>query len=437
MKRIDILLLYEGRERELESIALLETELKRRGYTTKIECVYPNKEWLPFRYKAKVIFTPWAYNNRDMSFLNCFYISKYAKVINFHHEQYSGIDGNNILLPEGKSKDIYHISWGPNFTNDLIKAGCDKEKICEAGNIRLDFFKKRFNQMGVAKKELAKEFNIDDSKKWILFIANGYHLANEIKLENMCTIDKFARDKARICIEIRKDFLAYAEKYLKENSDVILIYRPHPVLAELDLNTDEIQRLCKEYRGRFFCIFKYAIRDWIINCDASFSIHSTSGVESYAASKPFYLFRTRKFFPKYDYSFYAKYCNIVENYSDFTRAIKHPMQINKWDEIREYYRLNINQYSYIIICDFVDRIIKDTNSHKVRIMNMVNMFGRGLYKQLLIVGTKFKPFRTRVERKALSDHRYNTVLPSNHDIYDDAEISHIERSIQLCIKEEI
>ena len=436
-QKVDILLMYEGKERELESVCLLETELKRRGYKTKIECVYPNKEWLPIRYRASVVFTPWAYNNRDMKFLSCFYINKNTKIINFHHEQYSGADGNNILIPLGRSKEVYHISWGPCFTRDLINAGCDREKICEPGNIRLDFFKPQFKKCVISKETLAKEFNIDASKKWVLFIANGYHLANEIKLENMSTIDKYAKEKAKVCTEIRTDFLNYVDMYLENNDEAIFIYRPHPVLAELDIMTKEIQHLLNKHEGRFFCVFKYAIREWIANCSLSISIHSTAGVESYAASKAFYLFRTKDFSKELDYSFYLKYRNIIRDYSGFESAIKEQRVVETWDAILKYYKIDGNEFAYEYICDFVDKIIHLKGDGKFLLGDLVNTYLRGLYKDFLVRGLKIKTIRKWIEKKAEMDSRYNTIFPSFHDVSKPEEIQQIERSIQACVRKEI
>ena len=175
---VDVLILLESKERELEGACLLKEELKSRGYIVLVKSVYPHKESLPFKYNAKIVITPWAYNNNDMKLFTCFYKNGNTKILNLHHEQYSGNNSENACLPKQQAKEIFHISWGEEFTKELLKTGCERKKICQSGNIRLDFFRKEFRSMSKNKNELAKEFGIDSNKKWVLFLANGYHLAD-------------------------------------------------------------------------------------------------------------------------------------------------------------------------------------------------------------------------------------------------------------------
>ena len=118
---VDVLILLESKERELEGACLLKEELKSRGYSVLVKSVYPNKESLPFKYNAKIVITPWAYNNNDMKLFTCFYKNGNTKILNLHHEQYSGNNSENACLPKQQAKEIFHISWGEEFTKELLK----------------------------------------------------------------------------------------------------------------------------------------------------------------------------------------------------------------------------------------------------------------------------------------------------------------------------
>ena len=162
-----------------------------KGKKVAIDSIFPNKEILPLKYKAKIIVMPWGYNDKNMQFINCFYRnSEHAQIYNWHHEQYSGQDDSNVCLPTGKAKELYHISWGNKFTEGLIRTGCSKNSIVTAGNVRLDFYKKLLAPVSLSKAELAKMYGLDANKKWALFIANGYHLMNEAELSKVKSIDK-------------------------------------------------------------------------------------------------------------------------------------------------------------------------------------------------------------------------------------------------------
>ena len=161
--KTDILILLESKERELESACLLNEELKKRGYKVLIKSVYPNKESYIFKYNPKLVITPWIYNDNDMKYFSCFYIHKNTKILNLHHEQYSGQNIENACLPKGEAKNVYHISWGNEFTQGLINTGCKESMICQAGNIRLDFFKENLKEMS----KTMTFFSQNDHLNWL------------------------------------------------------------------------------------------------------------------------------------------------------------------------------------------------------------------------------------------------------------------------------
>ena len=434
---VDVLILLESKERELEGACLLKEELKSRGYSVLVKSVYPNKESLPFKYNAKIVITPWAYNNNDMKLFTCFYKNGNTKILNLHHEQYSGNNSENACLPKQQAKEIFHISWGEEFTKELLKTGCERKKICQSGNIRLDFFRKEFRSMSKNKNELAKEFGIDSNKKWVLFIANGYHLADKKGISNMSSIDKNAKIKAEVSKKTRLEFLKYIEEYLAENDDTIFIYRPHPVYSFLDINQPEIKRLCEKYPKNFFCIFKYPIRYWIMNIDTVLSFHSTSGVECYVAKKNYVLFRPFAFDSKIDYEFYKDYPYVIKDYNDFIKYINLKEYITKKDVYKEYFEIKDKECTYIAICNFIDKIIKeadsDDNCNKINTKWYIYIYAKMIIKKLIIFLAKNKLFKKIILRTG--DTRIKHIIKNDDDFISDKEMENISNKIKKVIGE--
>lgn len=431
---IDILILVESKERELESACLLQEELKRRGYSVIITSVYPNKEILPFKYNPKIVVTPWVYNDNDMKLFTCFYRNKETKILNLHHEQYSGNNKENSCLPKETAKEVFHISWGKEFTRELIRVGCDKNKICQSGNIRLDFFKKEFMQMSKSKLELAEEFGIDINKKWVLFIANGYHLADKKGLANMCSIDKNAKVKAEVSKKTRMEFLKYVDKYLSENDDVIFIYRPHPVYSFLDINQPEIKKLCNKYHERFFCIFSYPIRNWIVNIDAVLSFHSTAGVECISAKKNYILFRPIQFDSKIDYEFYQNYPYMIKNYDDFVKNMQLTEYITKKNVYKDYFEINENEFSFISIADFIEKILDDFDKkNRINVKWYISTFVKMIIKEIIIIFSKIRCFRKMLLKTG--DTRIKHIIKNDNDFISKEEIEEISNKVKDIIGE--
>lgn len=434
MKNIDILIIVESKVRELESACLLKSVLEKQNYSVEIASLYPNKERLIYAYKAKFIISPWAYNDRDMEYLSCFYRYSDTKIINLHHEQYSGNDIDNACLPKGKARDIYHISWEKKFTDGLLELGCKPENICEAGNIRLDFFNEKFKDLSISRKKLAINYNISFEKKWVLFIANGYHLANDIEINKMSTIDKNVRKKAEISKKNRLYFLEYIDNYLMNNGDIIFIYRPHPSFSYLDETDERIVYLKNKYPHNFKCIYEYSIKEWIINCDISCSIHSTAGVECLAANKPFYLIRVVPMNENLDYEFYKNYSSVIKDYASFISVLNENIHSTFEDKSKflEYYNIG-NKLSYEIICDFVNKLNKIESSNRASYFYLIKMFIKMVIKILLIYIS-----RSKFGEKIISyqnDSRYNHIIENETDIIDQSEIEEIQKKFRSIISE--
>ena len=172
MKKVDVLIIYEHKNRELESAIRLAVLLEKNGITSEIKQWGWNEAVAEFQISPKILVVPWCYDTKDLNkWLN--YRGQLNKnrmqILNLHCEQVVFNDAIDFYLPKGESKTIHHISWGPNYTKLLAKSNINDKLIHETGSIRLDFFKKQYCE---TRDNLAIKYNLDSQKKWILLVGN-------------------------------------------------------------------------------------------------------------------------------------------------------------------------------------------------------------------------------------------------------------------------
>ena len=428
MISVNILIIIEHTAREFESACLLKYQYEALGYTAEIVGIYPNKEMLPLCYKADIILIPWAYSDRDMRFFKCFLSnSPDAIFINLHHEQYSGQDDKNICLPEGEAKRIYHVSWGKKFTDSLVSCGCAKDSILEAGNIKLDIYKGNLRNLFLHKDFLSRQYNMDATKRWVLFIANGFHLMNSRKLDSIAEKDSGILEKASIGIRCRKDFLNFVQKYLSVNKDVVFIYRPHPYYAMLDIQSADIKKLLHEHPHYFYAISDYAIGNWIANVDSCISFHSTSAVECCVSNVPYYLFRTNTLPENQDYSFFVGYPYVIKSYADFCSAISASQYNNNElkERLKDYYSINEEMtYENIVLKSLA---CNNLYRFKPSVVDLIKNLIRAYIKTVIFNLSKINCFYRMFEK--YGDDRILRII-NNPDAFTNSEVNKFIKRIK-------
>lgn len=424
MRSVDVLIIVEHKAREFESACLLKVAFEKKGMTVAIDSIFPNKEALPFKYSAKIIVVPWAYNDRDMSYLESFfYKSPNAMIINLHHEQYSGRDEDTACLPVGRAKNVLHVSWGTKFTEALLRCGCDEEDIVTAGNIRLDFYKSNLMRLSVPKRDLARKFQIDEKKRWILFIANGYHLMDDATIERVSRIDSNVLAKKAISDSCREDFLSMVARYLELHSDLVFIYRPHPVFADKDKHSADLNSLCRVYPDTFKVVPDLPIRDWLLASEVCISFHSTSVVECCFANIPYYLFRTKQFPVEFDYAFLSGYEYTITNFDDFKCALSSPSiydnaAISK--RLSSYYS-STDRFTFEQIVSFVLSKSARGKSDAYLRRDLFRVYLKGRIKALIKILSRFSLIRKNMIKS--SDARWFRLLGIGEDAFTQKDVA--------------
>lgn len=425
MKKIDALILFEHKSREFESACLLKYELERYGMTVVIEGAFPNREMLPIKYKVKYLFTPWYYTGTK-------YVANFLKkspdaiIINMHHEQYT-IENSDILIPQGEARFVYHLAWGDAFKEQLLSVKCPEDTIINAGNIRLDVFKGKLRALSPSKKDLSKEYGIDESKKWCLFIADSSHLLEPYQLEEEALSEY--KEVFIASNHSRETFLEYVDRYLKNNKDVVFIYRPHPCMANMDIARKELVDLREKYPDSFYAIYKYPINCWLINCDICYSFMSTSIIECYFAKTEYYLFRSESLKKEKDYVFFHEFKYIATDYDEFETSLKNTSYdfSHIEDQLGYWYDMSVD-YTFRKLVDFVLNIKNHKNIIKYKkgdwYHNLLEAYIKGLIIQMGKVSLLKKILMS------IKDNRINRILGDTEDVVSQVDVDNMMERIR-------
>ena len=106
---IDVLILFEHKNRELENACLIATELERRGFSTRIECIYSLRRYF---VKARILIVPHLYNDDQVvMFCKNIWLSN-TIVIDMQYEQVlRASQHNGIHNPSGQAINANHLAW--------------------------------------------------------------------------------------------------------------------------------------------------------------------------------------------------------------------------------------------------------------------------------------------------------------------------------------
>lgn len=289
--RSDVVILFEHKNRELESALMLQRVLRQRGLTAKVLHYGWDAEPLSILYRTSVLVTPWCYDDCDVKKLAHFKAinRKTLKVVNLHCEQLSPADEVQFMVPTGLALNMQHIAWGDYFRDALLKAGVAKEDIVVAGSSRLDFFRPEYRAACCSKEGLSRQFNLDPDKQWILFVGNftlAFYSDKMVHGLNARGLPNVEENRA-MTKEAYSVILHWIRCVAEQACDNIeIIYRPHPS----EPVSDELSDIETSY-SNFHVIKDNAIRDWFVNVDAAFTWNSTSAIEAAFAEIPVFSLR--------------------------------------------------------------------------------------------------------------------------------------------------
>lgn len=285
---MDFLILYDKKNREIESVCLLKAELEKRGYTVGQSHI---SDCFRKKIRPKVLITPNFYNNNEVYLRAYGFCKRINKIINLQWEQivckkYED-DGNSWWRPHQEAKKAIHICWGVNTQQKLINAGVAAANAKVTGRMDLDILARL--DLLISRDDLASKYGLDKDKKWVLFISSfPYAVYSEAVLNNIKDSTGIDVDELTKVSKTNREIILKWLLHACEIYDYEFIYRPHPAEECTDI----------EGAGRhdnFHVICGESIKHWIYNADRVYNWRSTSVIESILLNRGNVLLRPEEY----------------------------------------------------------------------------------------------------------------------------------------------
>lgn len=363
---MDVVIVYERKQRELDNSLFLKIELEKRGLSCDVVQFYEASKFNLLNLSPpKVIVVPHLYNT--LSMYRVFARFGHAShIVNMQYEQVLSKKWEELgaHTPKDQAKKGIHICWGTRVAERLSSSGIEDNHIKIIPPLHLDMLRPELLD-GNKKAQLALDFNLSDKRKWVLFISS-FTYANIDK--NRMDMNESAAgiplsDFPIIHTKSRVEILDWFKSALDIDKETLLIYRPHPDELSLDLVYD----LQKNY-SNFIVIRESPVKDWINACDSVYTWYSTSIVEAHFMGKPYSILRPVPLSDYFD-SVLLKHGNFITDKNvfidEYLTSGTTNFAINDF-HMRQYYDVDPVLSSRVKLADLICDIIDGGNDIKVR-----------------------------------------------------------------------
>lgn len=389
---VDFLINYEHKARELDAICLIKAELERRGYSVEFSCTY-DEDRVAFaqRKQAKVVVAPALYNDA------CLYGFVYSiagycrKVVNLQWEQsltnQDESDPSFYQNPKESAIDALHFCWGDEPRNRLLRAGVRADRAVVVGPVQMDTLRPEFNAYYSGKAELARRYNLDAAKDWVLFISSFTFVnmtEEEYATEVRCMGERL-HDFREISIMSKQHIIHWLELAIAKFPNKLFIYRPHPSENE-DPSLLEIENKYTNFR----IIQDLSVKQWIKCSDKILTWYSTAAAEVFYGNKTLTILRPVYIPYEWEVTTYRN-AAVINDCGHFIDDLENTDSRFPLDEslIRDYYQVQSATPSYMRACDVLEKVY---NSDDYDMLN----------QRPLIMGMKISLLRFRL--------RFNFIL---------------------------
>lgn len=362
MVELDFLFIYEHKVRELENLCLMKYELDRRGYKTKIVYIDDAANAIEERpiYYAKVVCTMACYDNYTL-FWHTKEFVKFDKVIdlqweNIVYEKDEHREGayKNYL---GIGKAVVHVSWGKQNVKRLLEAAhLDERKVKLTGHVGMDFLREPLCRYYLSREELFAKYDLPTDKQVILFASPYYgDSLSQDYIDNMCY--RFGEDWLeyyKFMCDSQKIVLDWFEKLCTENTDKIVIFRPHPG------HPSRMAHQLAEKYSNFRIISGESVKQWIVTCDMVYTGNSSVVVEAYFARKMCQLLFPLPTTPGFELKMINDSRKIITEKEFLESACGHAAQFpTPQESIEEVYLIDWEKANYIKFADMAEEVLQD------------------------------------------------------------------------------
>lgn len=455
-----ILIYYEHKVREYQYCQALKYELRRRGYSVGLcHIAFRGNWWHKLFSKPKVVVAggaslykvkpDWSYMDDHTNFLR----GRPSYYVNLQVEQICrDEDASTNTITSAQWRDsVYYICWGERRRKQILSVGIPDDHVAVTGAMHLDFLRPEFAQFYKTKQEMGEHYGIPSDKKWILIVSSFTYatmpedhvaaLYRMIKLSNQNFQYTQSQGRKDVSVYSLGVILDWIDRYLYQNDDCVVIYRPHPK----ELKTEDMQRMLESYPERFFSIADESIQQWISVCDVVDSWISTAIVEAFFAKKQTNVVQPVSVPRDYESALFDG-CEKINTYELFEEAQTSEQQfcentfpVNK-EQMYSYYETE-GPCAYIRVADFIEKVYHlpplDMGKSRFTIRRIfsklfLTRFYCAVYARTRIKFSKISPIFRRSLRKQEQSVDTGIVAP---DLFVTAEDKKLRRKIKKYVKE--
>ena len=453
MEELDFLFIYEHKVRELENLCLMKYELDRRGYRTRIAYIDDARNALAVKpvYHAKVLCTMACYNNHTLQWHAKDFV-RFDKVIDLQWE--------NIVYPKDEhregafknyleiGKDVVRVSWGKqNVTRLLEAAHMDPKKVKLVGHVGMDFLRKPLSNYYSSRKELFSRYQIPNEKRVILFASPYYgDSLDEAYIEDMCM--RFGDDWVnyyQFMCDSQHIVLEWMETLCHNDSDVYVIFRPHP--GHPSRMAEQIEKECDNFR----IIGTESVKQWILACDMVYTGNSSVIVEAFFARKMCQLLFPIPVTEGFELKLVSD-SKKLSTWEEFEKSVYSDSQEfpTPQESIEEIYMIDWDKPSYIRFADMAEEVLKDDYYRLTREQlkgyqnytfpeRLIKAASRitPLYKLYLgLLGCKGLKLGFLENQRKLRGHVFEIEKENAHELTSEQEIADIIGRIKTALESE-
>lgn len=286
----EVLIIYERKNRELETALLLQKKFIAAGMNCRVTQFYWGTDFKFFGRGPDVLVVPHLYNDRSVSRV----IARYGRprfIINLQYEQVLSDKWEKLghHNPSGQAKNAIHVCWGVRTKQRLEEFGVRERNLLMTGAPQLDLLSMVDSELcAKLKGELGRKFGVNAQLNWVLFLSSFTYadIASDRLRMNEAVADARLGDFVDIHTGSRNEIVSWLSSALDQYPDRIFIYRPHPD----ELSVSVVQALAHKYENLKIISFGSA-KQWIMASDVILSWYSTTVVESHYLRKMYRILR--------------------------------------------------------------------------------------------------------------------------------------------------
>ena len=363
MKNYDFLFAYEMKNREIESICLLKSELERRGYSVAVVDTLGRTHHYQWSISATVMVVFALYTESQMQYFIQEFCPGCKAILNLQWEQiYTNSEEGNLNSLhhiKGGACKMMHVAWG-DFTTDKLVNQCDvpKQNVIQVGHIAMDFIKPRFNGYYMGRDELLQQYEIAGCKKVLLFISSFGYVGmpkSVLESESYQNVGMSATDFQKISILSQATLFQWIQEILPGHPECAFIYRPHPA----EVGNEKLAEMERKLPN-FYVIRDYSIKQWIVVADKIYTWYSTSVTDAYFCGKRFEILRPVELPYDREVTLFNG-CKFITSSDDFNHSIDRPASEFpiKEETFRHFFFFFVNIYTYSKICDALEALLNE------------------------------------------------------------------------------